>query len=89
MNFFYIPDLSYMMSFFYTDVEVIKDTPIHEEPKILEFEECSWAGCGIEIVGLVKIVKRARFRKRNYGFCCEECYLEWLSGGRIGTYKLN
>jgi hypothetical protein len=79
--------------FFCVRTEVIEEKeeipPINEEPKILEFEECSWAGCGIEITGLVKIVKRARTRKRNYGFCCEECYLDWLSSGRIGTYKLN
>jgi hypothetical protein len=77
----YIMDLSYILGFFYwTTPKIVEEEkiypPIHEEPK--NIDECSWAGCMIEFTNLRKVVQRARVRKRNYAFCCEDCYLDWL-----------
>ncbi len=43
--------------------------------------ECCYDGCMIKFTDLRPILKKAKVGNRDYDFCCEYCYLEWLKMG--------
>jgi hypothetical protein len=74
--------MEWLTCLFTNEVEKNKEIPNTPPSRAVfykEIKECSNDGCMLEFTALKPVIKKAKIASRNYSFCCEYCYEEWLS----------
>mgnify|MGYP003668996638 CR=1 FL=1 len=71
--------MEWLTCLFTEEIKKPHDTPPSRAVFYKEIKECSNDGCMLEFTALRPVIKKAKIASRNYSFCCEYCYEEWLS----------
>lgn len=71
--------MEWLKCLFTEEIKKPPDSPPSSVVFYKKINECSNDGCMLEFTALRPVIKKAKIASRNYSFCCEYCYEEWLS----------